>query len=145
MVLLLAAREWTSTTEKNSEEDVITSNEITTNATQTTDNAKNDETRDGVKTTEATTNNGVLDNSQTSKNETGISERTDSQVRPTNGNVTVKAPVKVKIKKAYKKKQKNKNKTKICILFNKVGNANKYEIKISDNKNLKRKKLNKIK
>lgn len=54
----------TSTTEKNSEEDVITSNEITTNATQTTDN-------------------GVLDNSQTSKNETGISERTDSQACPT--------------------------------------------------------------
>ncbi len=46
--------------------------------------------------------------------EIGISERTDSQVRPTTGNVTVKAPVKVKIKKAYKKKQKNKNKTKIC-------------------------------
>ena len=108
----------TSTTEKNSEEDVITSNEITTNATQTTDNAKNDETRDGVKTTYATTNNGVLDNFQTSKNETGISERTDSQARPTTGNVTVKAPVKVKIKKAYKKKQKNKNKTKICLLFN---------------------------
>lgn len=130
----------TSTTEKNSEEDVITSNEITTNATQTTDNAKNDETRDGVKTTDATTNNGVLDNSQTSKNETGISERTDSQARPTTGNVTVKAPVKVKIKKAYKKKQKNKNKTKICLLFNKVGNANKYEIKISDNKKFKKKK-----
>lgn len=111
----------TSTTEKNSEEDVITSNEITTNATQTTDN-------------------GVLDNSQTSKNETGISERTDSQARPTTGNVTVKAPVKVKIKKAYKKKQKNKNKTKICLLFNKVGNANKYEIKISDNKKFKKKK-----
>ena len=72
--------------------------------------------------------------------ETGISERTDSQVRPTTGNVTVKAPVKVKIKKAYKKKQKNKNKTKICILFNKVGNANKYEIKISDNKKFKKKK-----
>ena len=130
----------TSTTEKNSEEDVITSNEITTNATQTTDNAKNDETRDGVKTTYATTNNGVLDNFQTSKNETGISERTDSQARPTTGNVTVKAPVKVKIKKAYKKKQKNKNKTKICLLFNKVGNANKYEIKISDNKKFKKKK-----
>ena len=130
----------TSTTEKNSEEDVITSNEITTNATQTTDNAKNDETRDGVKTTDATTNNGVLDNSQTSKNETGISERTDSQARPTTGNVTVKAPVKVKIKKAYKKKQKNKNKTKICLLFNKVGNANKYEIKISNNKKFKKKK-----
>lgn len=130
----------TSTTEKNSEEDVITSNEITTNATQTTDNAKNDETRDGVKTTYATTNNGVLDNFQTSKNETGISERTDSQVRPTTGNVTVKAPVKVKIKKAYKKKQKNKNKTKICLLFNKVGNANKYENKISDNKKFKKKK-----
>lgn len=130
----------TSTTEKNSEEDVITSNEITTNATQTTDNAKNDETRDGVKTTDATTNNGVLDNSQTSKNETGISERTDSQARPTTGNVTVKAPVKVKIKKAYKKKQKNKNKTKICLLFNKVVNANKYEIKISDNKKFKKKK-----
>lgn len=111
----------TSTTEKNSEEDVITSNEITTNATQTTDN-------------------GVLDNSQTSKNETGISERTDSQACPTTGNVTVKAPVKVKIKKAYKKKQKNKNKTKICLLFNKVGNANKYEIKISDNKKFKKKK-----
>lgn len=111
----------TSTTEKNSEEDVITSNEITTNATQTTDN-------------------GVLDNSQTSKNETGISERTDFQARPTTGNVTVKAPVKVKIKKAYKKKQKNKNKTKICLLFNKVGNANKYEIKISDNKKFKKKK-----
>lgn len=111
----------TSTTEKNSEEDVITSNEITTNATQTTDN-------------------GVLDNSQTSKNETGISERTDSQARPTTGNVTVKAPKKVKIKKAYKKKQKNKNKTKICLLFNKVGNANKYEIKISDNKKFKKKK-----
>lgn len=109
----------TSTTEKNSEEDVITSNEITTNATQTTDN-------------------GVLDNSQTSKNETGISERTDSQACPTTGNVTVKAPVKVKIKKAYKKK--NKNKTKICLLFNKVGNANKYEIKISDNKKFKKKK-----
>ena len=130
----------TSTTEKNSEEDVITSNEITTNATQTTDNAKNDETRDGVKTTDATTNNGVLDNFQTSKNETGISERTDSQARPTTGNVTVKTPVKVKIKKAYKKKQKNKNKTKICLLFNKVGNANKYEIKISDNKKFKKKK-----
>lgn len=130
----------TSTTEKNSEEDVITSNEITTNATQTTDNAKNDETRDGVKTTDATTNNGVLDNSQTSKNETGISERTDSQACPTTGNVTVKAPVKVKIKKAYKKKNKNKNKTKICLLFNKVGNANKYEIKISDNKKFKKKK-----
>ena len=72
--------------------------------------------------------------------ETGISERTDSQVRPTTGNVTVKAPVKVKIKKAYKKKQKNKNKTKICLLFNKVGNANKYEIKISDNKKFKKKK-----
>ena len=111
----------TSTTEKNSEEDVITSNEITTNATQTTDN-------------------GVLDNSQTSKNETGISERTDSQACPTTGNVTVKAPVKVKIKKAYKKKNKNKNKTKICLLFNKVGNANKYEIKISDNKKFKKKK-----
>ena len=111
----------TSTTEKNSEEDVIASNEITTNATQTTDN-------------------GVLDNSQTSKNETGISERTDSQACPTTGNVTVKAPVKVKIKKAYKKKQKNKNKTKICLLFNKVGNANKYEIKISDNKKFKKKK-----
>lgn len=111
----------TSTTEKNSEEDVITSNEITTNATQTTDN-------------------GVLDNSQTSKNETGISERTDSQARPTTGNVTVKAPKKVKIKKAYKKKQKNKNKTKICLIFNKVGNANKYEIKISDNKKFKKKK-----
>ena len=111
----------TSTTEKNSEEDVITSTEITTNATQTTDN-------------------GVLDNSQTSKNETGISERTDSQACPTTGNVTVKAPVKVKIKKAYKKKQKNKNKTKICLLFNKVGNANKYEIKISDNKKFKKKK-----
>ena len=130
----------TSTTEKNSEEGVITSNEITTNATQTTDNAKNDETRDGVKTTDATTNNGVLDNSQTSKNETGISERTDSQACSTTGNVTVKAPVKVKIKKAYKKKQKNKNKTKICLLFNKVGNANKYEIKISDNKKFKKKK-----
>ena len=130
----------TSTTEKNSEEDVITSNEITTNATQTTDNAKNDETRDGVKTTDATTNNGVVDNFQTSKNETGISERTDSQARPTTGNVTVKTPVKVKIKKAYKKKQKNKNKTKICLLFNKVGNANKYEIKISDNKKFKKKK-----
>ena len=130
----------TSTTEKNSEEDVITSNEITTNATQTTDNAKNDETRDGVKTTDATTNNGVLDNFQTSKNETGISERTDSQARPTTGHVTVKTPVKVKIKKAYKKKQKNKNKTKICLLFNKVGNANKYEIKISDNKKFKKKK-----
>ena len=130
----------TSTTENNSEEDGITSNEITTNATQTTDNAKNDETRDGVKTTYATTNNGVLDNFQTSKNETGISERTDSQARPTTGNVTVKAPVKVKIKKAYKKKQKNKNKTKICLLFNKVGNANKYEIKISDNKKFKKKK-----
>lgn len=130
----------TSTTEKNSEEDVITSNEITTNATQTTDNAKNDETRDGVKTTDATTNNGVLDNFQTSKNETGISERTDSQARPTTGNVTVKTSVKVKIKKAYKKKQKNKNKTKICLLFNKVGNANKYEIKISDNKKFKKKK-----
>ena len=130
----------TSTTEKNSEKDVITSNEITTNATQTTDNAKNDETRDGVKTTDATTNNGVLDNFQTSKNETGISERTDSQARPTTGNVTVKTPVKVKIKKAYKKKQKNKNKTKICLLFNKVGNANKYEIKISDNKKFKKKK-----
>ena len=111
----------TSTTEKNSEEDVITSNEITTNATQTTDN-------------------GVLDNSQTSKNETGISERTDSQACPTTGNVTVKAPVKVKIKKAYKKKNKNKNKTKICLLFKKVGNANKYEIKISDNKKFKKKK-----
>lgn len=111
----------TSTTEKNSEEDVITSNEITTNATQTKDN-------------------GVLDNSQTSKNETGISERTDSQACPTTGNVTVKAPVKVKIKKAYKKKNKNKNKTKICLLFNKVGNANKYEIKISDNKKFKKKK-----
>ena len=72
--------------------------------------------------------------------ETGISERTYSQVRPTTGNVTVKAPVKVKIKKAYKKKQKNKNKTKICLLFNKVGNANKYEIKISDNKKFKKKK-----
>lgn len=72
--------------------------------------------------------------------ETGISERTDSQVRPTTGNVTVKAPVKVKIKKAYKKKQKNKNKTKICLLFNKVGNANKYEIKISGNKKFKKKK-----
>ena len=72
--------------------------------------------------------------------ETGISERTDSQVRHTTGNVTVKAPVKVKIKKAYKKKQKNKNKTKICLLFNKVGNANKYEIKISDNKKFKKKK-----
>ena len=72
--------------------------------------------------------------------ETGISERTDSQVRPTTGNVTVKAPVKVKIKKAYKKKQKNKNKTKICLLFNKVGNANKYEIKISNNKKFKKKK-----
>lgn len=72
--------------------------------------------------------------------EIGISERTDSQVRPTTGNVTVKAPVKVKIKKAYKKKQKNKNKTKICLLFNKVGNANKYEIKISDNKKFKKKK-----
>ena len=72
--------------------------------------------------------------------ETGISERTDSQVRSTTGNVTVKAPVKVKIKKAYKKKQKNKNKTKICLLFNKVGNANKYEIKISDNKKFKKKK-----
>lgn len=72
--------------------------------------------------------------------ETGISERTDSQVRPTTGNVTVKAPVKVKIKKAYKKKQKNKNTTKICLLFNKVGNANKYEIKISDNKKFKKKK-----
>ena len=72
--------------------------------------------------------------------ETGISERTDSQVRPTTGNVTVKAPVKVKIKKAYKKKQKNKNKTKICLLFNEVGNANKYEIKISDNKKFKKKK-----
>lgn len=130
----------TSTTEKNSEEGVITSNEITTNATQITDNAKNDETRDGVKTTDATTNNGVLDNSQTSKNETGISERTDSQACSTTGNVTVKAPVKVKIKKAYKKKQKNKNKTKICLLFNKVGNANKYEIKISDNKKFKKKK-----
>ena len=72
--------------------------------------------------------------------EIGISERTDSQVRPTTGNVTVKAPVKLKIKKAYKKKQKNKNKTKICLLFNKVGNANKYEIKISDNKKFKKKK-----
>ena len=129
----------TSTTEKEFRKDVITSNEITTNATQTTDNAKNDETRMVLKQ-QMQQQIMSLDNFQTSKNETGISERTDSQARPTTGNVTVKTPVKVKIKKAYKKKQKNKNKTKICLLFNKVGNANKYEIKISDNKKFKKKK-----
>jgi hypothetical protein len=96
------------------------------NETSTTEKKENNETSSKV---------GELPSK-----ETGISERTYSQVRPTTGNVTVKAPVKVKIKKAYKKKQKNKNKTKICLLFNKVGNANKYEIKISDNKKFKKKK-----